>query len=178
MVYELLDRVTLPFVKKAVGGSFRSEMNIERRLKARYPIELAVCYQTVDPAQGVGGTGRSLNMSSGGLLVSCQARLALGTVLKVTLEWPSLLDGTTPLQLVTVGRVARSDEASFAMTFEQYQFRTMRRRNNALAAFEAAADASGGSTTRVSQTGIAEPKTQQASTPSSPPAGASFRRAG
>lgn len=172
------DRVTLPFVKKAVGGSFRSQMNIERRLKARYPIELAVCYQTVDQAQGVGGTGRSLNMSSGGLLVSCQARFALGTVLKVTLEWPSLLDGTTPLQLVTVGRVARSDEASFAMTFEQYQFRTMRRRNNALAAFEAAADASGGSTTRVSQTGIAEPNTPEASTPSSPPAGATFRRAG
>lgn len=111
-------------------------MNIERRAKARYPIELAVSYQTVDRGLGVAGSGRSLNMSSGGLLVSCQAQLALGMLLKVTLEWPSLLDGTTPLQLVTVGRVARFDESTFAMTFENYQFRTMSRRGKALAAAE------------------------------------------
>jgi len=118
-------------------------MNIERRSKARYPIELAVSYQTLNDMQGVSGSGRSLNMSSGGLLISGQARFTLGTLLKVTLEWPSLLDGTTPLQLVTVGRVARCEEASFAMTFEHYQFRTMRRKNSALASLQAMAEATG-----------------------------------
>jgi PilZ domain len=162
------DRVTLPSMRKAVGGSFRSQMNIERRLKARYPIELAVCYQPVDDAQGTVGTGRSLNMSSSGLLVSCQARFAAGTPMKVTLEWPSLLDGTTPLQLVTVGRVARSDEASFAMTFEHYQFRTMRRRNAALAA---AAEAAG-------QSVLADASASGASTSNSGPDSGTLRRAG
>ncbi len=118
-------------------------MNIERRSKARYPIELAVSYQTLDDIQGVSGSGRSVNMSSCGLLVACQSRFALGTLLKVTLEWPSLLDGVTPLQFVTVGRVARASDSTFAMTFEHYQFRTMRRKNNALGVLEAAADVSG-----------------------------------
>jgi hypothetical protein len=109
-------------------------MNMERRSKARYPIELVVNYQTLDPALGIAGSGRSLNMSSGGLLISSDVRFVVGTLMKVTLEWPSLLDGITPLQLVTVGRVARSGESSFALTFEHYQFRTMGRRNGARAA--------------------------------------------
>jgi hypothetical protein len=136
---------TSSFPEEGDGVWIRPHMNIDRRSKARYPIELAVSYQTLDQGQELTGRGRSLNMSSRGLLVSCRARFALGTLLKATLEWPLLLDGTTPLQLVTVGRVARCDESSFAMTFEQYQFRILPRREGAPAAIGDASAQSPGS---------------------------------
>ena len=49
-----------------------------------------------------------------------------GVKVEISIEWPSLLDGRIPLQLVTVGRVVRSAGVSFALSFERYQFRTLR----------------------------------------------------
>jgi hypothetical protein len=111
-------------------------MNIERRSKTRYPIELTVNYQSMDPRLLLNGEGRSRNVSSTGVLVSCGDQLPEGTSLKVTLEWPTLLNGVTPLQLVTFGKVARSDDHGFALELDSYQFRTTRRKA------ERAADAS------------------------------------
>ncbi len=109
-------------------------MNQERRSRVRYPIELAARYQTLGRGEPITGVGRTLNFSSGGLLITGEELLSEGVRLKVTVEWPSLLNGTTPLQLVTVGKVVRSGSSSFAVAFEQYQFRTMSRRSVALAA--------------------------------------------
>jgi hypothetical protein len=172
------DRLPRPPARGAIGVTFRSQMNIERRSKARYPIQLAVSYRTLDPGQEIAGSGRSIDMSSGGLLISCPARFAIGTVLKVTVEWPSLLDGATPLQLVTVGRVARSGESSFAMTFEHYQFRTMRRRNKASVLIVAARDAAVRITKRASESGLAEVDPPSASPAGDAPGSSTLRRTG
>ena len=104
-------------------------MNIDRRTKTRYPIELTVNYQSMDPKLTVTGEGRSRNVSSTGVLVSCGDQLPQGTELKVTLEWPTLLNGVTPLQLVTYGKVARSDDFGFALRLDTYTFRTTRRKS-------------------------------------------------
>ena len=103
-------------------------MNIERRFKARYPLELNVRYQTFGRSGVISGEGRTVNLSSSGVLVASSDKMSDGTRLKLTIEWPSLLNGTTPLQLVTFGRVVRSDASSFAVALEHYQFRTMKRR--------------------------------------------------
>ena len=50
-----------------------------------------------------------------------------GARMKVTIEWPTLLNGTTPLQLVTIGRVVRRGALSLAVAMEHYQFRTRKR---------------------------------------------------
>jgi hypothetical protein len=50
-----------------------------------------------------------------------------GERLKLFIEWPSLLNGTTPLQLITVGTVVRCTEIGISIVFESYQFRTMSR---------------------------------------------------
>jgi hypothetical protein len=47
--------------------------------------------------------------------------------MQLTIEWPSLLNGATPLQLVTFGKVVRSSQGGFAVAVESYQFRTMKR---------------------------------------------------
>ena len=48
--------------------------------------------------------------------------------MKVTIEWPSLLNGITPLQLVTIGKVVRRKGPTLAVALEHYQFRTMSRK--------------------------------------------------
>ena len=103
-------------------------MTIERRSKMRYPLELNVRYQTMETQATTAGAGQTVNMSSNGLLVAGHADLSEGTRLKLTVEWPSLLNGNTPLQLVTVGSVVRATDSNFAVAFENYQFRTMGRR--------------------------------------------------
>ena len=101
--------------------------NIERRSKARYPVKLTVRYRTVGRHQSVNGVGHTLNMSSGGLLVSAQHEVSAGSRLEVNVEWPLLLDGAIPLQLVAHGKVGRCGGSMFAISFAQYQFRTMAR---------------------------------------------------
>ena len=70
-------------------------------------------------------------MSSGGPLIAADQRTEVGAK-KTNVEWPSLLDGSIPLQLVAVGRVVRCLEAGFALSFTQYQFRTMSRKLQSL----------------------------------------------
>jgi hypothetical protein len=100
---------------------------IERRSKARYPVKLTVRYRTVGRHRSVNGVGETLNMSSSGLLVSAQHEVSAGLRLEVNVEWPLLLDGAIPLQLVAHGKVVRCGGSMFALSFAQYQFRTMGR---------------------------------------------------
>lgn len=101
-------------------------MSTERRTKARYPLELTVHYQTLS-SQPVRGTGRTVNLSSSGALIAAEHDLDEGARLKITIEWPTLLDGITPLQLVTTGKVVRHWQSSLGVAFDWYQFRTMKR---------------------------------------------------
>jgi hypothetical protein len=100
---------------------------IERRSKARYPVQLTVRYRTVGRNMHVNGVGQTLNMSSGGLLVSADHAISAGLRLEVNVEWPLLLNGRVPLQLVAHGKVVRCGGSMFAVAFAQYQFRTMGR---------------------------------------------------
>jgi len=100
----------------------------ERRAKSRYPVELNVRYQTISGPDTVVGFGRTVNMSSSGMLMTCAKKLAEGSRLKMFVEWPSLLNGATPLQLIMVGSVVRCTKFGMSVSFESYQFRTMARR--------------------------------------------------
>ena len=101
---------------------------LERRSKIRYPVALNVRYRTLGRHHRTSGLGRTVNLSSGGMLVAAEEKMTVGTRLEVNLEWPSLLDGLIPLQLVAVGKVIRSVESGFALSFIQYEFRTMSRK--------------------------------------------------
>ena len=102
-------------------------MSYERRIKSRYPLELNVRYQTLGGAHPVAGLGQTVNLSSSGMLLACANNIPEGTRLKIFVEWPSLLNGTTPLQLITVGTVVRCTAFGVSVVFESYQFRTMSR---------------------------------------------------
>jgi hypothetical protein len=97
----------------------------DRRFKARFPVELNVRYRTLTNGPALVGIGRTLNVSSCGLLIASDQQIVhTGSRLEVSLEWPFRLHGTTPLQLTAVCRVTRCQSAGFAVKLESYQFRT------------------------------------------------------
>ena len=96
---------------------------IERRSKVRFPLELRVSYRTLGGSI-YSGEGWVVNMNGGGVLVSAQHQVGVGTRLELSIEWPSLLYGRIPLRFVTVGGVVRCDASSFAVRLVRHQFRT------------------------------------------------------
>jgi len=88
--------------------------------------------------QTVVGVAQTLNISSGGVLVSAEHEFRPGTQIELILEWPTLLDANVPLQLVTTGRVMHSRGVVCGIAFARYQFRTAKRKNSQ--AFAAAAE--------------------------------------
>ena len=96
----------------------------DRRFKARYRMELNVRYRALKNGPALVGIGRTRNVSSGGLLIASQQQIVhVGRRLEVTLDWPSLLHGKTPLQLIAICRVTRCQSAGFAVRLERYHFR-------------------------------------------------------
>jgi hypothetical protein len=108
-------------------GSPLQLIAMERRLKVRYPLVLSVRYRTLG-REFYSGVGQAVNLSSGGALVDSQQELGMGAELEVRMDWPSLLDGYIPLQLVAVGWVVRCEASSFAVRFRRHQFRTLKRK--------------------------------------------------
>jgi len=119
---------SVPRPKEASVQATNRTTPLERRSKIRYPVSLNVKYRTVGRSNRVSGVGRTMNMSSGGLLIAADQHTQLGSRIELNIEWPSMLDGQIPLQLVAVGKVVRCMESGFALSFTQYQFRTMSRK--------------------------------------------------
>ncbi|HSR06802.1 MAG TPA: PilZ domain-containing protein [Bryobacteraceae bacterium] len=102
---------------------------LERRSKVRFPLELKVRYRSLSNRCPASGMGLVVNMSRSGVLVSSEHEMSVGVRIELNIEWPSLLDGRVPLQVVTVGRVVRCEPSSFAVVLARYQFRTTRKTN-------------------------------------------------
>lgn len=101
---------------------------IERRTKSRFPVRLSVRYRTVSDEPALIGVGQTVNMSSCGLLIaSHHVQVRAGERLQLMVDWPFLLHGSTPLQLVASCRVTRCQPEEFAVRLEQYLFHTKRR---------------------------------------------------
>ena len=98
----------------------------ERRLRFRYPIELRVGFRYFSEGSRRYGVGRAVNMSSRGILVSSRHQIVEGELVEMSIEWPCVLHGRIPLQLVAVGRVLRRGPSQFAMGFDRHEFRTLK----------------------------------------------------
>ena len=55
------------------------------------------------------GEGKTVNVSSSGILFTCQHQLAVGRKVKLCISWPVLLNDKVGLKLVVRGRVVRSE---------------------------------------------------------------------
>ena len=70
------------------------------------------------------GGGKTLNMSSGGVLFQTENSLLPGRRLEMTISWPAQLNNTCPLKLVARGRIVRVEDGRAAVEIQQYEFRT------------------------------------------------------
>jgi hypothetical protein len=102
----------------------------ERRSKVRYRYALDLQYRALGKRKQVSGVGRTINLSSRGVLIEVPSnhQVTKGLQLEVSMDWPVLLDGLIPLQLQGIGRVMRSDPSSFAVSFSwKPEFRTRKK---------------------------------------------------
>ena len=114
------------------GGQFFGG-TLDRRETSRFPVREEVRYRILQSkAVQITGAGKTLDMSSGGILFTTNERLPPCRMIEISVNWPARLDGTCLLQLVATGRVVRSDAATAAVRIERYEFKT--RSANALAA--------------------------------------------
>ena len=102
-----------------------TERPSDRRTKRRYPINLEVQYRLLKHRRVERlGAGRTLNISSGGVLFEADGLLPGTGPIELALTWPFLLHGSCNLKLVIRGRIVRSNEKAIAIRAEFHEFRT------------------------------------------------------
>ena len=103
----------------------------ERRRSSRFPIEREVRYKTLNQRSEImAGNGKTLNISSSGVLFTSDHDLPVGTRLEVSISWPAQLNEKCLLNLVARGRVTRHNKGQLALQIQQYEFRTQSRPGN------------------------------------------------
>jgi hypothetical protein len=98
----------------------------ERRSKVRDPIKLRVRYRTLGRSSSLKGIGETVNFSSQGIFVTAplHQKPPVGSRLETIVEWPVKLNGTTLLELITLGKVERCGAEGFAVSFNKHKLRT------------------------------------------------------
>jgi len=101
----------------------------ERRVKTRYGLSLELSYCVLGGARsGEGGKGRSVDVSSAAIRFAAERPLANGLGMEIVVEWPTLLDGRVPLQLIATGLVIRTHGREVVVKIERYVFKTRKAR--------------------------------------------------
>ena len=97
----------------------------ERRGNRRYRIVLELRWHVVRRRRVLeSGTGRTLNLSSAGILFDAGRYLPPGLGVEISISWPALVNDVAPLELVVAGHVVRTDGSRVAMHVSQHEFRT------------------------------------------------------
>lgn len=100
----------------------------ERRTKRRFTIEQDVRYKMLYGQRiAETGTGRTCNISSGGVWFTTETMLTSGMPIELSMNWPVLLNDSCPMKLMIYGCVVRSNDKGAAVAIERYEFRTQGR---------------------------------------------------
>jgi hypothetical protein len=106
-------------------SSVQKDSGVERRGSDRFPIEREVRYRILNKRNTIEeGTGKTINISSNGVLFTTDQILVPGKRLELSISWPAQLDNKCQLKLVARGRVARLEQGRAAIEIQQYEFRT------------------------------------------------------
>ena len=97
----------------------------ERRTKRRFEIDQEVKYKMLYGQRiAETGSGRTMNISSGGIWFTTLNMLTSGMPVELSLNWPVLLNDSCPMKLMIYGCVVRSNEKVAGVAIERYEFRT------------------------------------------------------
>jgi hypothetical protein len=99
--------------------------NADQRLHQRYPIILNVEYKLLVKGRVERlGSGRSRNISSGGIFFEVDETLPAQGRIELAMDWPFLLEGVCALKLVMRGNIVRIDAKGIAVKIAYHEFRT------------------------------------------------------
>jgi len=97
----------------------------DRRHSDRFPIEREVRYRVLNKRSSEEvGDGKTINISSSGVLFTVEHMLLPGRRMELAISWPAQLNNKTALKLVARGRVVRFEGGRAAIEIQQYEFRT------------------------------------------------------
>ena len=103
------------------------DASAERRGRTRFSLTLDIRYAVLGHhAPEETGSGRTVELSSGGLTFSADRPLLTGQHLEVFIDWPVLLDGGVKLQLIMAGVVLRTNGTATSLQIHRHEFRTRR----------------------------------------------------
>ena len=96
-----------------------------RRSRRRFPIEVELYYlhrngRTIEAA----GHGRTVDISSSGILFQATHSVRPGVEMELSLAWPARIDGIVPMQLRVYGQTVREQDNRTAVHIMHYEFRT------------------------------------------------------
>ena len=88
-------------------------------------IERDVRYRVLNRSQAdLESRGKTLNISSSGVLFTTQECLIPGRRVELAIDWPAQLNSKCALKLVARGRVVRFEGDRAALEIMQHEFRT------------------------------------------------------
>jgi hypothetical protein len=98
----------------------------DRRFDRRYQLQLEVRWKLIRRRKVQDtGVGRTIDLSSGGILFDAARPLPVGLNVELAISWPVLLHNVAPMQLVASGRIVRSIGSYAAIQLTQHEFRTV-----------------------------------------------------
>jgi hypothetical protein len=101
----------------AIGG--------ERRQDRRYHLQLELKWKLIRRRRLLEtGTGRTIDVSSGGIRFDAGRHLPEGLNVELSISWPVLLHNVVPMQLVATGKIVRCDGRQVAIQTVHHEFRT------------------------------------------------------
>jgi PilZ domain len=105
----------------------QTQVPSERRSSGRMAIQQDVHYRVLNKrGADVEADGKTLNMSSSGVLFTTEHILLPGRRVELAINWPAQLDHKCALKLVARGRVVRFEKGTAAIEIMQHEFRTRR----------------------------------------------------
>ena len=109
----------------AYAAGLQGTHRTDQRRHRRYPIVLDAEFELLSKGRvDLMGYARTLNISSGGVLLSASAPLPAGRSIKLAVNWPFLLEGVCLLRLIVRGRIVRSEGTRVAVQNLHHEFRT------------------------------------------------------
>ena len=97
----------------------------ERRADRRYELNLEVRWKLIRRRKVMAsGTGRTVDLSSGGIRIDAGQALRPGLDVELSVSWPVLLNNAAPLQLFVTGRIERSQGTEAGIRMIHHEFRT------------------------------------------------------
>jgi PilZ domain len=94
----------------------------ERRSRIRFPIVLGARYVVIGENK-LEGTGRTVNISSHGVLMSSAREISPDTSITIVIDWPVLTGSVHHVALHIHGTVVRSDHGLVGVRFSHHELR-------------------------------------------------------